>query len=96
MWAHQYVGALVLGGMVMFWLVATCRWHAAFRHLTRSAVIFAGTMLAAMFADVFVQHTIGYVLVVAALIAFYCFVSGDERDTDTSELHSVLLHERHS
>jgi len=43
------------------------------------AAMFAGTMLIAMFADVFVQHTIGYVLMVAVLVLFCGFVWSVDR-----------------
>ena len=78
-WTHDHVGAIFVGGMVIFWLVASCWRHATLRKLTGSATMFAGTMLAVMFADVFVQHTIGYILIVVVLILFYRLVLDIER-----------------
>ena len=48
-------------------------------------------MLIAMFADVFVQHTIGYIVIVAALILFYGFVWGVERLAVGQPEHNGLL-----
>jgi len=89
-WTHQHVGALFVGGMVMFWLVATSWRRATLGNLTRTGAMFSGTMLAAMFADVFVQHTIGYVVIMVALIVFYRVVSHRENAAGMSEPQSVL------
>jgi hypothetical protein len=78
-WTNDHFSAIFVALAATFCIVAICWRSRAFRKLTRSAAMFTGTMLIAMFADVFVQHTIGYIAIAAALILFYCFVWGVER-----------------
>jgi hypothetical protein len=71
-WTNYHFSAIFVFVVeaVTFCIVATCWRSRTFRRLTGSAAMFVGTMLIVMFADVFVQHTIGYI-VVAVLILFY-------------------------
>ena len=90
-WPYRHGIAVYAAGVATFWLVALCWRRTAFRNLTRSAAMFAATLLAAMFADVFVQHAAGYALVAAALAIFLHFISTDRFATDTTALQGVLL-----
>jgi len=78
-WTNYHFGAIFVAGVVTFCIVAICSRSHGFRKLTGSAAMFSGTMLAAMFADVFVQHSTGYIVIVAALILFCRLVSSIER-----------------
>jgi hypothetical protein len=77
-WTNEHSAAVFVAGMVIFYIVAISWRSHRFRKLTGSAAIFSGTMLAAMFADVFVQHSSGYIVIVAALMLFYRLVLGVE------------------
>jgi hypothetical protein len=92
MWTHHHVGALYATGIVLFCVVALLYDRPAVRTLVRDSAMFTGTMLAAMFADVFIQHAVGYVVLAAALIAFYGVVSSDEHNRDVPEPQGILLH----
>ena len=90
-WTHHHVAALYLTGIVLFCVAAfLCHRHAV-RNLVRHAAMFTGTMLAAMFTDVYIEHAIGYVVVAAMLIVFYRGVSRDEGNADVHEPEGILL-----
>lgn len=93
-WSSHSVGALfaAVGGLVMFWLAAATWRQATLLNVTRSTALFSGTILAAMFAEVFVQHTLGYIPIVLALVVFYRLVLGGTRGADIGEPQGVLLH----
>jgi hypothetical protein len=78
-WTNDHFSVILIAQAVTFCLVATCWQSGMFRKVTSGAALFAGTMLIAMFADVFVQHTIGYVVIVAILSLLYGVVFGVER-----------------
>jgi hypothetical protein len=67
-WPHEHVGAMFIGGIFAFWLVAIS-WRRLSRTLTLNAAVFACTMLGAMFVDVFVQRPVGYAFALAVLLA---------------------------
>jgi hypothetical protein len=74
-----------------FSIVAT-RWQSRiFRKLIVSATMFAVTALLAMFADVFPQHAIGYIVIVGVLSLFNGFVLGVERLAISSPEPNDLL-----
>jgi hypothetical protein len=69
-WLVHHVEAVFAIAFLLFVLVARFSQHATRFDLVRRAVLFAATMLAAMFADVFVRHPIGYMILANALAAF--------------------------
>jgi hypothetical protein len=69
-WVLQHVGTVCVCGLLVFAVVARFCERTTGLDLVRRAVLFTATMLAAMFADVFVRHAVGYVLLVGALAAF--------------------------
>ena len=90
-WPHDYVGVLLAAGVAVFSFAAMF-WHrAAFRGASRRAAMLSCTMLAAMFADVFVEHAAGYALVAAAALVSWLLVSGVERAPDAPAPQGVLL-----
>jgi hypothetical protein len=91
-WANHHFSAIVVAGVVTFCIVATCWRSPTLRKVTSSAAMFLGTMLAAMFADVFVQQPMGYIVIAAALTLFSRLVFGIERlAASPQETDGVLL-----
>jgi hypothetical protein len=75
-WTHQYGWVLFACGVAVCWMAARRR-RATLRRVSREATMVSGTMLAAMFAEVFIEHAVGYVLVTSALLVFLRVVSVD-------------------
>ena len=90
-WPHDHAGVLLAAGVAVFWFAAMFRRQTRFRGASRSAAMLSCTMLAAMFADVFVAHAAGYALVAAAVLVSWLFVSGVERVPDAPAPQGVLL-----
>jgi hypothetical protein len=78
-WTGDHSSALGAVLALTFCIVAVSWRSGAFRKLTSEAATFTGAMLVAMFADVFVEHTMGYIAIGAAFIFFHGFVRGVER-----------------
>ncbi|MGH9422353.1 MAG: hypothetical protein ACRD3J_20420, partial [Thermoanaerobaculia bacterium] len=67
----SYHSSVICAVLALTFCIVATRWQSsAFRKVTAGATMFTGTMLVAMFADVFVRHTIGYIAIGAALILF--------------------------
>jgi hypothetical protein len=90
-WTHQHGGLLIVASIALFWIVGLTPRQTMFRRASRACAITAGTMLAAMFAEVFVEHAVGYALVCGALAAFLRLASAGERPPQPAP-HGVLLH----
>lgn len=91
-WTHQHAWMLFFAGIVVCWsVVRTRRRLAALEDWIRGAAMAAGTALAAMFAEVFVQHAAGYALVAVALVMFLSIVSRLDAAPDATPV-VVLLH----
>jgi hypothetical protein len=69
-WVLHHAGGVFVAALLVFGLVSRCCQRTTQLDLVRRAVLIAVTMLAAMFADVFVRHAVGYALLVTALAAF--------------------------
>ncbi len=89
-WTHEHVGWLVAGGMIGFAVVASLRRNTPVRDGIRIGSSFVGVMLAAIFADVFVEHVLGYALIGSVLL-FLAFASCRESAAGAPELTTVLL-----
>jgi len=90
-WPHHHAGALLAAGVIAFWLVAISPRRLARQVLLRKTAMLMCIVLAATFADIFVQHAVGYAIVVAALVVCWQVASGVERVADASP-QGVLLH----
>jgi hypothetical protein len=72
-WSQQHVGALFVGGILMFWLsVLSCR--RVPRTLSLGAAMLACTMVGAVFLHTFVQPAVGYVLAPLVLLGMFIAV----------------------
>ncbi len=90
-WPPDHAIALLVAGVAAFWLAAISWRRTVVRSASRSAAMLSCTMLAAMFADVFVEHAAGYALVAASLLVFLRFVSAVVRVPDAPAQQSGLL-----
>jgi hypothetical protein len=91
-WTNHHVSAIFVALVVTFCIGAIFWRSPTFRKLTGSAAMFSVTMLAAMFAEVFVQQPIGYVVIATILILFYRLVLGIEHlAVSPLEADGVLL-----
>ena len=89
-WTHEYAWLLFGCGIAVCWLVARSPHVASVRRASRGASMAAGTLLAAAFADVFVEHLLGYVLLASALVVFLGAVSRLEPALDAAPQGMLL------
>jgi hypothetical protein len=90
-WTHHHVGVVLAGGIVAFAVVAAIWSNTTVRHSIRMSASLVGVALAATFAQVFVEHAFGYVVIGSALLLLG-WVSGIERATDSPHMTVLLLH----
>jgi hypothetical protein len=91
-WTNDHVSVIFVALVVTFCIGSTSWRSPTFRKLARSAAMFSVTMLAAMFAEVFVLQPIGYIVLAAVVVLFYRSVLGVEHlDASHREADGVLL-----
>jgi hypothetical protein len=91
-WTNYHVSAIFIAFVLTFCIGAISWRSPTFRKLTASAAMFSVTMLAAMFAEVFVHQPIGYVVIATILICFYRLVLSIEHlAVSPLEADGVLL-----
>lgn len=66
-WPHTHAGALLVGGILAFWLVAMA-WRRIPRALPIYGAMVAFTLLSAMFVEVFLSSPAGYTLALVTLL----------------------------